>query len=545
MIVVGQGALSLTDFAGIIFNNQEVAIDKAALDKVKTNFNFLQKFSSNKLIYGINTGFGPMAQYKVSEENILQLQYNLIRSHASGSGNLMAPQLVKALMVARLNSFIQAYSGVHTDVIELLKELINKDINPCVFEHGGVGASGDLVQLAHLGLVLIGEGEVLFDGAIYPTMEIFKRFNIRPLDIRVREGLAIINGTSAMTGIGMVNIIRAQKLLGWSVMLSAMINEIVQAFDDHYSYELNVVKKHSGQNKIAAMMRDILQDSKMIRDRSEHLYNPDNLDQEVFEDKVQEYYSLRCVTQVLGPIYDTIRNAEEVVANELNSVNDNPVIDHENENIFHGGNFHGDYVSLEMDKLKTAITKLSMLSERQLNYLLNSKLNQKFPPFVNLGVLGFNFGMQGMQFTATSTVAENQTLSFPMYVHSIPNNNDNQDIVSMGTNAALITKKVIDNSFEVLSIQLMSILQAIDYLGCQDKLSSASAKVYTTVRAIFPKFVEDLPKYKDLQHVKNYLEQADQIIPAPLKPFPGERAFDGQEDKKSSPPGGDLEGADL
>ena len=159
---------------------------------------------------------------------------------------------------------------------------------------------------------------------------------------------------------------------------------------------------------------------------------------------------------------------------ELNSVNDNPVIDHENKNIFHGGNFHGDYVALEMDKLKIAITKLSMLSERQLNYLLNDKLNQILPPFVNLGVLGFNFGMQGMQFTAVSTVAENQTLSFPMYVHSIPNNNDNQDIVSMGCNAALMTKKVIDNSFEVLTIQAMTILQAIDYLKCQEKFSPAT-----------------------------------------------------------------------
>jgi len=490
-----------------------VAIDAAALTKVEVNYNFLKQFSSNKLIYGINTGFGPMAQYKVSEENILQLQYNLIRSHASGSGNLMPAQLVKALMIARLNSFIQAYSGVHTDVIELLKQLINHDIAPCVFEHGGVGASGDLVQLAHLGLALIGEGEVIFEDAIHPTMDIFNKFNIKPLSIHIREGLAIINGTSAMTGIGMVNIIRARKLLSWSVMLSAMINEAVQAFDDHYSFELNVVKHHKGQNKVAAMMREVLKDSKMIRDRSEHLYNPDNLDQEVFEDKVQEYYSLRCVTQVLGPIYDTIQYAQDVVVNELNSVNDNPVIDHQNQNIFHGGNFHGDYVSLEMDKLKTAITKLSMLSERQLNYLLNSKLNQKFPPFVNLGVLGFNFGMQGMQFTATSTVAENQTLSFPMYVHSIPNNNDNQDIVSMGTNAALMTKKVIDNSFEVLGIQLMSILQAIDYLNCQDKLSTASGDVYKAVRPIFPKFVEDQPKYKDLKRVTAYLENSDMVIP--------------------------------
>lgn len=511
MIHVGQSPLSLNDFSELIFKKNELALDAAALNKITTNFEFLKQFSSNKLIYGINTGFGPMAQYKVSEDNILQLQYNLIRSHSSGSGKLMTAQLSKALMIARLNSFMQAYSGVHTDVVELLKELINKDIAPCVFEHGGVGASGDLVQLAHLGLVLIGEGEVIFEDAVHPTMDIFNKFNIKPLSIHIREGLAILNGTSAMTGIGMLNIIQAKKLLNWSVLFSAMINEIVEAFDDHYSHELNVVKRHVGQNAIAGMMRDILKDSKMIRDRSEHLYNPDNLDYEIFEDKVQEYYSLRCVTQILGPIYDTIAQVENTVVNELNSVNDNPVIDHENHNIFHGGNFHGDYVSLEMDKLKIAMTRVSMLAERQLNYLLNAKLNQKLPPFVNLGVLGLNFGMQGMQFTATSTTAENQTLSFPMYVHSIPNNNDNQDIVSMGCNAALMTKRVIDNSFEVLGIHLMTILQAIDYLECKDRLSTISRALYDEVRAIFPVFIEDAPKYKDLERVKTFLESADHI----------------------------------
>ena len=511
MIHVGQSALSLNDFSDLIFKQNEVALDAAALTKINTNFEFLKQFSSNKLIYGINTGFGPMAQYKVNEENILQLQYNLIRSHSSGSGKLMTAQLSKALMIARLNSFMQAFSGVHTDVVELLKELINKNIAPCIYEHGGVGASGDLVQLAHLGLVLIGEGEVIFEDAVHPTIEIFNKFNIKPLSIHIREGLAILNGTSAMTGIGMINIIQAKKLLNWSVLFSAMINEIVEAFDDHYSQELNIVKRHKGQNAIAGMMREILKDSKMIRDRSEHLYNPDNLDQEIFEDKVQEYYSLRCVTQILGPVYDTIAQVENTVVNELNSVNDNPVIDHENQNIFHGGNFHGDYVSLEMDKLKIAITRVSMLAERQLNYLLNSKLNQKLPPFVNLGVLGLNFGMQGMQFTATSTVAENQTLSFPMYVHSIPNNNDNQDIVSMGCNAALMTKRVIDNSFEVLGIHLMTILQAIDYLECKGRLSTTSRALYDEVRQIFPKFIEDVPKYKDLERVKTFLESTDHI----------------------------------
>jgi len=502
----------MEDFSNILYNAEEVFLKKEDLDTVDANFRFLISFSSNKVIYGINTGFGPMAQYKISNENLLQLQYNLIRSHSSGSGKLLEPFLIKGLMVARLTSLMRSYSGVHTDVVKLLKELINQNIYPCIYEHGGVGASGDLVQLAHLGLALIGEGEVIYKDEVRPTMEIFNKCNITPLTIHGREGLAILNGTSAMTGIGMVNIIQSRKLMIWSVILSAMMNEVVEAYNDHYSYELNIVKHHKGQNRIAAMMREVLTGSHLIRDRSEHLYNTDNIMQEIFEDKVQEYYSLRCVTQVLGPIYDTILQAEKILVDELNSVNDNPVVDHINHNIFHGGNFHGDYVALEMDKLKIAITKLSMLSERQLNYLLNDKLNQKFPPFVNLGTLGLNFGMQGMQFTATSTTAENQTLSFPMYVHSIPNNNDNQDIVSMGSNAALIAKKVIDNSFTVLSIQIMAILQAIDYLGCQEKLSPITHAVYSQIRNIFPVFVEDHPKYKDLQNVRNFLESSNEII---------------------------------
>lgn len=512
MITIGQSKLTLSHFSAIVFGDQKLAISETTLDKIDQNFSFLKKFSSNKLIYGINTGFGPMAQYKVSEENLLRLQYNLIRSHSSGSGSPIPVQLVKALMVARLNSFLQAYSGVNREVVQLLELLINKNVLPCIYEHGGVGASGDLVQLAHLGLMLIGEGEVWFEDQLYPAKEIFDRLEIKPLAIHIREGLAILNGTSAMTGIGLVNIVQAQKLLCWGVALSAFTNEIVEAYTDHFSYELNIVKHHPGQQWVAAAMRDVLKDSQMIRDRSEHLYNPDNLDQEIFEDKVQEYYSLRCVTQILGPVFDTIKQAEEVLVNELNSVNDNPVIDHENHNIFHGGNFHGDYVSLEMDKLKIAITKLSMLSERQLNYLLNNKLNQKFPPFVNLGVLGLNFGMQGVQFTAVSTVAENQTLSFPMYVHSIPNNNDNQDMVSMGCNAALMTKKVIDNTFEVLSIQLMSLLQAVEYLDCQDRLSTVGKKLYDDARAIFPKFVEDQPRYKDIRNIRTFMETAEPLI---------------------------------
>ncbi|RYG04336.1 MAG: aromatic amino acid lyase, partial [Chitinophagaceae bacterium] len=227
MVLIGGKQLTLEDFNRIIFDKVPVRLDTAAVQKVSANHAFLRQFSSHKLIYGINTGFGPMAQFKVSDNNVLQLQYNLIRSHSSGGGKVFSPMLGKAVMVARLNNLIQAYSGIHPELIELLATLINKDIIPCIFEHGGVGASGDLVQLAHLGLVLIGEGEVLFEGKQQSTAEVFAREGVKPLSIHIREGLAIINGTSAMTGVGLVNLVLAKKLLQWSVLLSSMTNELV------------------------------------------------------------------------------------------------------------------------------------------------------------------------------------------------------------------------------------------------------------------------------------------------------------------------------
>src|SRR5690606_10706464 len=224
-----------------------------------------------------------------------------------------------------------------------------------------------------------------------------------------------------------------------------------------------------------------------------------------FDRKVQEYYSLRCVTQILGPVYEAIENAIRIVENEVNSVSDNPVIDYKNRNVFHGGNFHGDYISLEMDKLKLAVTRMSMLSERQLAFLFNPNLNKLLPPFINFGTLGLNLGMQGIQFTATSTTAENQMLSNSMYVHSIPTNNDNQDIVSMGTNSALIAKTVIDNAYQVQAIHMLALVQAIDYLQIADKLSDSTRHTYKAIRSIVPVFVEDKPKYEELALICDYI----------------------------------------
>ncbi|MBZ9631815.1 aromatic amino acid ammonia-lyase [Salegentibacter sp. LM13S] len=499
-------ALNLDDFYNVLFENTEIQSSSQSLEKIEASFKFLKEFSQNKVIYGVNTGFGPMAQYKIKDKDRIQLQYNLIRSHSSGSGKLMEPLYVKALMLARLNTLSLGKSGVHKSVAEVMHQLINKNITPLIFEHGGVGASGDLVQLAHLALVLIGEGEVFYKGKRRETKEIFAEENIDPIKIEIREGLALMNGTSAMTGIGIVNIIYAKRLLNWSVFCSAAINEIVQAYDDHLSEELNAAKKHNGQQKIAEKMRDHLKDSKLTRDRNEHLYNDAADKNTYFKEKVQEYYSLRCVPQILGPVYDTLEHVAKILIEEVNSANDNPIIDVENEQVYHGGNFHGDYVALEMDKLKLVVTKLSMLAERQLNYLLNNKLNDILTPFVNLGKLGLNFGMQGAQFTAVSTTAENQTLSNPMYIHSIPNNNDNQDIVSMGTNAANITKTVIDNAFEVLSVEIMTIVQALRYLDFDEKLSRKTREVLEEMNKIIPEIKEDFPLYKTNAEVKDYLK---------------------------------------
>jgi len=498
--------MNLDKFCSVVFGNDKVEVSAEDMQTVAGSYEFLERFAAKKLIYGINTGFGPMAQYRIDEASMRQLQINLIRSHCTGVGQILSAEETKAVMLTRLNTFLQGYSGVHTDTIELLQVLINNNITPVIYEHGSVGASGDLVQLAHLALCLVGEGEVMVDGGRRKTEDVFGQMGIKPLRIHLREGLALTNGTSVMTAIGLINVLRAKRLIELSVTLSSMINEVVGAFDDHFSEELNMAKRHKGQREIARTMRDILATSRCIRKRENYFYNQEVKDNFI-EHKVQEYYSLRCVPQILGAIADEADNAERVLLDEFNSASDNPIIDVKTGNVYHGGNFHGDYVAFEMDKLKTGITKLTMLAERQLNYLCHNKLNGILPPFVNLGVLGLNYGVQAAQFTATSTTAECQTLSMPMYVHSIPNNNDNQDIVSMGTNAALITKRVIENSFQVLAIEAIAMVQAVDYLQIADLLSVKTRQLYDRVRRIVPLFVEDNPLYGAIEELVEELKK--------------------------------------
>lgn len=323
---IGQRDLTVQDFEQIVLQEKKVEISEEALKRVEDSHSFLRDFSKDKIIYGITTGFGPMAQYKIDDQEIKQLQYNLIRSHSSGSGEFIDRIYVRALMLARLNTLCLGFSGIHLTVVKQIETFINLKIYPRIPEHGGVGASGDLVQLAHLALGLIGEGDAEYQGEIRPMADIFKELGLVPIEIHIREGLGLINGTSVMTGIGIINAINARKLYLWSVFASSMINQLVESYDDHFSEPLNQVKKHPGQNKVAAHMRAMLKGSQLLKHREEKLFNGNGNHSAVFLEKVQEYYSLRCVPQILGPILETIDNTCRVLINEVNSVNDNPII---------------------------------------------------------------------------------------------------------------------------------------------------------------------------------------------------------------------------
>ena len=498
--------LTLEQAEAIVFSGEKMTVPAEAMAQVERCYHFLEQFHKDKVIYGINTGFGPMAQWRVDDAYLKDLQYNIIRSHSTGAGEPLGDASVRAAMVARVGTFLQAKSGIHPDVVTLLVNFINKGIHPFILRHGSVGASGDLVQLAHIALALIGEGEVHYQGEWRPSAEVLQECGLKPMEIHIREGLSATNGTSVMTGIAIVNQSLARRLLDWATLASVWMNEIAGSYDDFMAQPLNECRRQEGQQVIAARMRKLAATSQCLSKRDIELYCGDN-QEKVFGKKVQAYYSLRCVPQILGPVYDTFATTRQVLENELNSACDNPIVDPDTQYVYHGGNFHGDYISLEEDKVKIALVRLTMLMERQLNYLFHDRINGILPPFLNMGTLGLNYGMQACQFTATSTTAECQTLAMPNYVHSIPNNNDNQDIVSMGTNSALLCRQVVENAYQVMAIHYIALAQATDCLNLKDSLSETSRRVYDEIRAIQPVILEDTPFYKEIARVIAFLKR--------------------------------------
>ena len=469
---------------------------------------FLHAQMKEKVIYGVNTGFGPMASHIIGTQDLKALQQNLIRSHSTGMGDSIDPDFILASMVVRINTLIKGHSGVSRDLADHLLLFINRRIIPVVHEHGAVGTSGDLIQMAHIALALIGEGEVWYREVRQPTVPLLKKLKIKPYTLESKEGLSLINGTSVMAGIGALNVYHAERILSLAVRLGAMGLELVHAFRDAFSEELHAARPHPGQMQVAALLRKILSSSRLLQERADlqKRITLHERDVKKIPDDVQDVYSFRCLPQILGPALEVIARTKQTVETEINSVTDNPMIDMKQKQILHGGNFHGDYIASAMDEMKIGLVKLTLLSERKINFFLNQNVNKRFPPFLNLKKPGLTLGLQGLQFVATSTTAQSQTLAFPQYVHSIPTNGDNQDIVSMGMESALFTAKVIDNAYTVLAIELIALAQAADFRNIYEKLSDSSKHLYEGVRSVFPKIIQDRVLVHELPQVVKFLK---------------------------------------
>jgi len=486
-----------------------VEIAKSSLEWVKKSKEFLEQEFGKKIIYGVNTGFGPMASHIIGRNEIIELQENLIHGHAMGMGEPLPTSYVLAAMVVRLNTLAKGYSGASPELLKQLQIFINKRIIPVVPEHGAVGTSGDLVQLAHIALALIGEGEVLYKGKRERTLKVLRALRIKPYKLKPKEGLSLINGTSMMAGIASLLCVEARRLVSLSIETGAFSLETVGAFDDSIAEKLHKLRPHRGQGVVAQSLRTLLESSHLLRhrDKFQKKFLVTNTTHKIPE-SVQEVYSLRCIPQVVGPVLDTLAKTWKDIEIEINSVTDNPVIDLKRKMLIHGGNFHGDYVAVAIDQLKISLVKLAMLSERRINFFMNHSVNNFFPPFMNLKKPGLTMGLQGLQFVATSTTAQNQTLAFPHHIHSIPTNADNQDIVSMGTDATLFAARVIENTYVVLAIELITLAQATDFLGERGEYSSSSRLLFREMRKLFPAIVDDRDVSKKLEKVLQYVKQS-------------------------------------
>ncbi len=507
-IIIDGNSLGIPEVLGVLSGKGQVSLKKQGYAHHNRARAFLETESKKNIIYGVNTGFGPMASYALGKDQLAQLQYNLIVSHAVGLGEPVAPEFVRAAMIVRLNTLAKGFSGVSVDLLEHLAKFINKGIIPIVPEHGAVGTSGDLVQLAHIALALIGEGEAWHNGKRRSVKRILQELHIKPYELKSKEGLALINGTAFMTGIAALLADRADRIFDLAVANAALALEVTNSFSDSLSEDLHTVRAHSGQRDVAKQLRDRLRSSKLLKHR--HVFQKQfeaNNDAYWIPELVQDVYSFRCIPQILGPILESLEKHRQTVNIEMNSVTDNPVVRYDKKTIIHGGNFHGEYIAASVDELKASFTKLVMLSERRTNFLLSVHVNKRFPPFANLAIPGFNLGLQGLQFVATSTTAQTQSLAFPHRVHSIPTNADNQDLVSMGTDAALMASKVLDNAYIVLAIETLTLVQLVDHSKILSKLSDSSKELYRLCRNAVPRITVDRPLHLQLARLVENLKQ--------------------------------------
>jgi histidine ammonia-lyase len=492
-VILDGTSLTIDDVVEVARNYARVEIAPTAVESVKSGRKSIERIlKSGKTVYGINTGFGKLADTKISIGQLDQLQHNLIRSHSVGTGAPLDEDETRAVMVVRLASLLHGNSGVRLDVIRQLQEFLNRRVYPVIPRYGSLGASGDLAPSAHLALCLVGEGRV-FDSnnRQVKTTKVLDRIHLAPLRLKAKEGLAIINGTQVMTGLGALLINDARSLIRNLDFAAAMSVESLGGSLSSFQSRIQKLRPMHGQAHVAARILRMLRDSELTESAS-HMQDP---------------YSLRCIPQVHGAFYDALQYAKNVIEIELNSVTDNPIIFPESDEVVSAGNFHGQPVSLALDLLCMAVAEASLFSERRIDKLL-SGYNPKLPLFLS-GDPGLNSGFMVTQYTAAALVAENRILSRPASAENASVSAGQEDHASMGVTAALKAREVVEHATTVIAIEILCAAQALESLtrGNGRKMGQGTKIAFKEVRGISRTLKEDRSLEPDVSKLSDALKQ--------------------------------------
>ncbi len=423
-------------------------------------------------VYGVTTGFGSLCNITIPEEDLSRLQHNLVMSHACGTGDTVRPEIVKLMLLMKIQSLSYGHSGVQLITIRRLMDMFNNDVLPVIYQQGSLGASGDLAPLAHMSLPLIGMGEVLYRGKVRPAAEVWQELGWEPIKLQSKEGLALLNGTQFMSAHAVWALLKSHRLSRWADCIGAMS---LEAYDGRIEpfYELtHLLRRHRGQMETADNFLKLLEGSELIRRPKQHVQDP---------------YSFRCIPQVHGAVKDNIRYVESVIGNEINSATDNPNVFPDEDMIISAGNFHGEPIAIPMDTLAIAMSELANISERRIYRLISGSRN--LPMFL-VAKPGLNSGFMIPQYTAASIVSQNKMLCWPASCDSIPSSQGQEDHVSMGANSATKLVRVIDNVETVLAIELFNAAQAIEFRR-PGKSSPAIEKLLADYRTHVPFLEED------------------------------------------------------
>jgi len=448
-LVIDGHSLRLEQVAEFLAGRARVTASEAALQRVRRCADFVARTAvSDTPHYGINTGFGKFARVHIEPAHAVELQYNLLRSHATAAGPPLDRDIVRLMMVLRANSLLAGYSGATPELVEMILSLVARDITPVVPCYGSVGASGDLAPLAHLALAFVGEGDVMYQGRRVPAGEALASEGLQPHALHAKEGLALINGTQLMSAIAARELLRARTLLGTSMSAAAMSLEAFQATDRVFDARIHALKSHPGQARVAEAFRLLHEHSGIIK---AHRDCP----------RVQDPYSFRCIPQVLGAVEDMMTWVKEWVEREINAVTDNPIVFPDDGEVISGGNFHGQHMAFALDALAMACCEIASISERRVDQLMNGD-GERVPRCL-IADPGLNSGFMIAQYLAAALVSENKVHAHPASVDTIPTSMGFEDHVSMGSIAALKLSRVLDNVARVTAVELLCGAQALDF----------------------------------------------------------------------------------